>query len=139
MHSFFSFTILAENSFVNLRSLSQWCIQGDEGDASPTDIQQFFTHSFYRAMLCIRGTNHGPVSVCPSVTSRCSTKTAKHRITQTTLHDSTGTLVFGCQRSPRNSTGVTPCEGAKYRWGGSKSATFDKLLAISRKRYKIRA
>jgi len=36
---------------------------------------------FYRAMLCIRGTSHGSVSVCPSVTSRCSTKTAKRRIT----------------------------------------------------------
>jgi len=40
---------------------------------------------FYRAMLCIRGTSHGPVSVCPpvrlSVTRRCSTKTAKRRIT----------------------------------------------------------
>ena len=37
-------------------------------------------------------------SVCPSirlsVTSRCSTKTAKRRITQTTPHDSTGSLVF---------------------------------------------
>jgi len=32
---------------------------------------------FYRAMLCIRGTSHGPVSVCPSLTSRSSTKTAK--------------------------------------------------------------
>ena len=39
---------------------------------------------FYRAMLCIRGTSHGPVSVCVcvclsvclSVTSQCSTKTA---------------------------------------------------------------
>ena len=53
---------------------------------------------FYRAMLCIRGTSHGPVSVCPSVclsvTSRCSTKTAKRRITQTTPHDSAGSLVF---------------------------------------------
>jgi len=53
---------------------------------------------FYSAMLCIRGTNHGPVSVClsvrPSVTSRSSTKTAKRRITQTTRHDSPGTLVF---------------------------------------------
>ena len=36
---------------------------------------------FYRAMLCIRGTSHGPVSVCLSVTSRSSTKTAKQRIT----------------------------------------------------------
>ena len=52
--------------------------------------------SFYRAMLCIRGTSHGPVSVClsVSVTSRNSTKTAKQRITQTTPHDSPGTLVF---------------------------------------------
>jgi len=33
-------------------------------------------------------------SVCLSVTSRSSTKTAKRRITRTTLHDSPGTLVF---------------------------------------------
>ena len=26
-----------------------------------------FVANFYRAMLCIRGTSHGPVSVCPSV------------------------------------------------------------------------
>jgi len=30
---------------------------------------------FYRAMLCIRGTSHGPVSVRLSVTSRSSTET----------------------------------------------------------------
>ena len=60
-----------------------------------------------------------------SVTSRSYTKTAKRRITQTTPHDSPGTLVFRRQRSPRNSTGVTPYEGAECRWGGSKSATFD--------------
>jgi len=65
-------------------------------------------------------------SVRPSVTSRSSTKTAKRRITQTTPHDSPGTLVFLSQRSPRNSTGVTPYGGAKCRWGGSKSSTFDK-------------
>jgi len=78
--------------------------------------------NFYRSMLCIRGTSHGPVSVCPcpcpSVTSRSSTKTAKRRITQTTPHDTPGTLVFWCQRSPRNSTGVTHYEGAECRWGG---------------------
>ena len=49
-------------------------------------------------MLCIHVTSHGPVSVSVclsvSVTSRCSTKTAKRRITQTTPHDSPGTLVF---------------------------------------------
>jgi len=81
---------------------------------------------FYRAMLCIRDTSHGPVSVCPSVTSRCSTETTKCRITQTKSHDSSGTLVFRRQRSPRNSTGINPYESAKCRWGGSKSATFDK-------------
>jgi len=35
------------------------------------------------------------MSVC--VTSRSSTKTAKHRITQTAPHDSPGTLVFGAK------------------------------------------
>jgi len=58
-------------------------------------------YDFYRAMLCIRGTSHGPVSVrlsvCPSVTSRCSTKTAKRRITQTTPHDTPGILVSGAK------------------------------------------
>jgi len=58
------------------------------------------------------------LSVRLSVTSWCSTKTAKRRITQTTPHDSSGTLVFWCQRSPRNSTGVTPYGGAKCRWVG---------------------
>jgi len=69
---------------------------------------------FYREMLSIRGTSHGPVSVCLSVTSGSFLlKTAKRRITQTTPHDSPGTLVFRSQRSPRNSTGVTPYGGAK--------------------------
>ena len=56
-------------------------------------------------MLCIRGTSHGPVSarpsVCPCVTSRSSTKTVKRRITQTTPHDSPGTLVFSGLRKFR--------------------------------------
>ena len=66
------------------------------------------------------------VCLCLSVTSRSSTKTAKRRITQITPHDSTGPLVFRRQRSPRNSTVVTPYGGTKCRWGGSKSATFHK-------------
>ena len=51
------------------------------------------------------------LSVClsVSVTSRSSSKTAKRRITQTTPHDSTGSLVFERQRSLRNFTGITPC------------------------------
>ena len=74
---------------------------------------------FYRAMLCIRGTSHGPVSVCLCLSQAgVLLKRQKRRITQTTPHDTPGTLVFWCQRSPWNSTGVTPYEGAECRWGG---------------------
>ena len=66
------------------------------------------------------------VCLCVSVTSQCSTKIAKHRKTQITPYDSPGTLVFWCQKSFRNSTGVTPNGGAKCRWGRVKSANFDK-------------
>ena len=51
------------------------------------------------ARLCLS------VCLCMSVTSRSSTKTAKRRITQTTPHDSPGTLVFWRQRSPRMPVG----------------------------------
>jgi len=41
-------------------------------------------HIFWFLMreLCSRGICHGPVSVCVSVTSQCSTKKAKHRMMQ---------------------------------------------------------
>ena len=58
------------------------------------------------------------LSGCPSVTSHFSTKTTKRRITQTTPHDSPGTLVFWCQRSPRNSSGITPCVAPNARGVG---------------------
>jgi len=51
--------------------------------------------------------------VCLSVTSRHSTKMAKHRITQTAPYDSPGTSFLMRQRSWRNSNGVTPNGGAK--------------------------
>ena len=70
------------HSFIHAQ-LSGYC-------SSSVDVNKTLTH-FYRAMLCIRGTSHGPVSVsvcvCLSVTSRSSTKTAKRRITQTTPHE----------------------------------------------------
>ena len=82
----------------------------------------------YRAMICQRGICRRCVcpSVCPSVclsirpsvTSRCSTKTAKRRIMQSTPHDSAGTLIFRCQASRRNSNGVIPNVSAKWRWVG---------------------
>jgi len=70
--------------------------------------QESFCGNFYRAMLCIRGTSHGPVSVCLclSVTSQSSTKTAKRRITQTTPHD-----------TPRNSSFLVPKISAKFDRG----------------------
>jgi len=70
--------------------------------------------------------------VCLSVTSQCSTETAKRRITQTTPHDSPETLVFdGCWRSRQNSKWVSLNGGAKCRWGRLRLATFDKSLAIT--------
>ena len=68
--------------------------------------------------------------VCSSVTSRCSTETAKPRTTQTTPHDGPWILVFCCRRSRQNSNGVIPNGGAKCRWGRLKLATFHKCLAL---------
>jgi len=83
----------------------------------------------YRAMLCIRGTSHGPVSVCLSVTSRSSTKMAKCRIIQTTPRDSSGSLIFWRQRSPRNSTGVIPHGGHQMQVGWVRIGDFHMQLS----------
>ena len=81
--------------------------------------------SFYRAILCIRGTSHGPVSVRLSVRQSQVGVLLKRRITQTTPHDSTGSLVFWCQWSPRNSTGVTPYDrGRRMQVGWVKIGDF---------------
>jgi len=86
------------------------------------DNRQFITALHYASAVYT-------MALCPSVsvTSRCSTKTAKHMIKQSTPHDSPGTLVFWCQNYSRNSTGVIPYRGAKCRLGGLKSTTFDKI------------
>ena len=68
------------------------------------------------------------VCLCPSVTSRCSTKTAKRRITQTTnnntrYHRDSSFLV------PKISAKFDrghPLRGRRMQMGWSKSATFDK-------------
>jgi len=59
-------------------------------------------------------------SVCLFVTRRYCVKTAKRRIMVIMPNDSTGTLVFCCQRSWWNSNGVTAKWGAKCRWGRLK-------------------
>jgi len=83
----------------------------------------------YAVVMCL--------CVCLSVTLRYCIKTAKRRITQTMPHDSPMTLVFCCQRSWRNSNGITHYGGDKCRCGGLKLVTFDEKRAITRKRYKI--
>ena len=60
------------------------------------------------------------ICLCLSVTSRCSTKTTKCRITETTPHDSPGTPKISAKFDL-----VNPCRFAKCRWGGLKSATCD--------------
>ena len=58
--------------------------------------------------------------LCLSDTSRCSTKTPKHRITQTKPHDRAGSLVFRCQRSHLNH----PLWGCQMQVGWVKIGDF---------------
>jgi len=57
------------------------------------------------------------LSVCLSVTRSYCIKTAERIDMISSPHDSTFILVLCIPRSSRNSDGVTPCGGAKYRWG----------------------
>jgi len=57
------------------------------------------------------------LSVCLSVTRRCSTERAKRSITQRTPHGSTGTADFRCRKSHKNSNWITPYGGAKCSCG----------------------
>ena len=64
----------------------------------------FITHT----ALASAGISCRHVSVRPSVANRCLLKW---------LHDSTGTLVFGCQKSSQNSKWVTHSGGTECRMG----------------------
>jgi len=68
------------------------------------------THAMGMPCLCVS------VCVCLSVTSRSSTKTAKRRITQTTPHDSPGSLVF-CIKDLRKIRPGSPPTGAPNAGG----------------------
>ena len=57
------------------------------------------------------------LSVCLSVTRWHGIKTAEYIVMISSPHDSPFILVLYTPRSSRNSDGVTPCGGAKYRWG----------------------
>jgi len=65
-----------------------------------------------RAMLCMHGTSHGSVSV----TRQCSTKIAKHRITQTKPHYSSESLVL-CAKDLREIRPGLPPTGAPNAGG----------------------
>ena len=71
----------------------------------------FELHTFYPrdATLARTGISCRPMSVRPSVTSRCSTETAKRRIVQTTPRDSPGTLHYVSKSSYR----LTVCSFVK--------------------------
>jgi len=71
-------------------------------------------------------------SVCPFVTSRYCTKTAKPRITQTTPHDSLWTVVFWRQRSFQNSDGDTSSGDTKCGWSRLNSSIFNRYVTTSR-------
>ena len=83
-----------------------------------------FTALRYASALCAMG-------LCLPVCHKSdSTKTAKRTNTQTKPHDSPGTLVFRCQRSPRNSTGVNP-RGHQMQVGLVKIGDFRLCLGTT--------
>ena len=60
---------LDQLSLVSLRGRFGWCKGGNVTSVvwQVTLCDPVWYASFYRAMLCIRGTSHGPVSVCVRV------------------------------------------------------------------------
>jgi len=66
------------------------------------------------------------MGLCPSVTSRCSTKTAKHTITQRTPHDTPRNSSFLTPKISAKSNRGHPVRGRRMQVGWSKSATFNK-------------
>jgi len=66
------------------------------------------------------------VCVCLSVTSRCSTKTAKRRITKTTPDDTPRDSSFLMPKISAKFDRGHPLRGRRMQVGWSKSATFDK-------------
>jgi len=63
---------------------------------------------FTLATLASAGISCRRVSVCPSVTSRCSNETTKRRITQTTPHNSQGLEFCGAENPGKTQTGSPP-------------------------------
>ena len=70
--------------------LTKLCLSHFQGGPIKIDLRFITARCYASAVLAM--------ALCLSVTSRCSTKTAKRRITQTTPHDSPGTLDFWRQK-----------------------------------------
>jgi len=88
-----------------------------------------FVFTFLRASAMLKQViDIGWMSVRLSVTRWHCIKTAEYIVMLSSPHDSPFILVLCVLRSSRNSDGVTPCGGAKYRWG----ITFRDFLPISR-------
>jgi len=77
-------------------------------------------------------------SVCPSVTRWHGIKTAGRIVMISSPHDSPFIPVLCIPRSSRNSDGVTPCGGAKYRWGKKfvRFSTNNSLYLANDTRYR---
>ena len=78
------------------------------------------------------------LSVCLSVTSRCSVKTAKRRITQTTPHDSPGTCFLTPKISAKFDRGH-PLRGRQMQVRWVKIGDFRQITGYISKRYNIDA
>ena len=71
------------------------CVSGDSATQRIVFTARRHASAVYAVVMC----------VCLSVISRCSTETAKRRITQTTPHDSAWTLGFGTEDLGETQTG----------------------------------
>jgi len=96
---------------------------------------------FYRAILCISGICYGPVSavsvcVCPS---QVEVLPKRLNVGSHKQHHTIRNSGFLTPKISAKFDRGHPYGGTKCRWGGTKSATFHKSPAISRKRYKIDA
>jgi len=108
---------------------SMSCEQLTSGSTVVDRIVKFYQTHFYVVLRSrhrfLRASAHviaiGLTSVCPSVRPSVTRwhpiKTAEYIVMLSSPHDSPVILVLCTPRSSRNSDGVTPCGGAKYRRG----------------------
>ena len=97
---------------------------------------------FYRAMLCIRGTSHGPVSVCVRVYVRLSQVEVLLKRLNVGSHKQYYTIARGLYFSDAKDLheirpGSPPTRAPNAGGVGQNRRLSDKYSSTSRKRYKI--